>query len=316
VTGTRKVLVTGGADARYVPAGHLVYVREGAWMAVPFNVARLEVTGAAVGLIANVMQAANIVGDPFNTGAAQFSVSSSGSLVYVPGTMFPDALRSLVWVDRSGQVEPIAAPPRAYAGPRLSPDGQRIAVSTLGTDSNVWIYDLTRGTLTRLTTEGGGGGNAWTPDGQRVAFATAATGHENLFWKPVDGSGPSERLTSSEFMQLPAAWSPDGHELVFVQLFGGGDGTRMDTWVLSMGDRRARPLMLTPSHRPARSPDGRWLAYASEESGRYDVYVQPYPGPGPRTQISTEGGSQPAWSADGRELFYTASGKPGEPLSK
>jgi len=306
VTGERKT-VAQGADARYASTGHLVYARAGTLMAMPFDLARLQVTGGAVSVMADVMQAANIVNVNLDTGAAQFSVSASGALVYATGGAAGDAERRLVWVDRAGLAQPLSAPPRAYFAPRLSPDGQRVVVYTRGTGSDVWTFDITRGTLTRLTTEGRNGWGLWTPDGKRVVFQSGP-GVGNLFWKPADGSGAAERLTTSEYTQVPASWSPDGQTLAFVESHPVA-ATGSDIWALPLaGDRRPRPLLQTKFNEtyPEFSPDGRWLAYVSNESGRDEVYVQPYPGPGPRQQVSVDGGEAPAWSRDGRELFYSA----------
>ncbi len=303
VSGDQTTLIEGGADARYVSTGHLVYVRQGTLMAVPFDLDRLALTGAAVGIVNSVMQAVNTPSGAIETGAAQFSVSASGTLVYVSGGMFPEGERSLIWVDRAGVIQLLPAPPKPYLGPRLSPDGQRVAVFTQGRDAEVWIYDLVREDLTMFTTTRPRRGTrpVWTPDGKRLTF-----GAGNLLWKPADGSGVAEPLTTSEDVQLPESWSPDGKTLAFFQ---GGTLGRGDIWMLSLADsdRTARPFVQTAANErwPDFSPDGRWLAYASDESGRDEVYVQPYPGPGSRHQISARGGTQPVWARNGRELFYT-----------
>jgi serine/threonine-protein kinase len=305
VNGERKTLGR-GADARYVPTGHLVYVRAGRLVAVPFDLARLQVTGGAVSVMADVMQAANMGNADLDTGAGQFSVSASGALVYLIGGIFPDPECTLVWVDRTGATQPLPAPTRAYIEPRLSPDGERLVVWTYGTDRNVWAYDIPRGTLTRLTTEGVNAWAIWTPDGKRVAFSSGP-GVGNLFWKPADGSETAERLARSEYVQCPSSWSPDGQTLAFVE-FRSAATTGADVWVLPPGsDRQPRPLLQTRFNEmyPEFSPDGRWLAYTSNESGQNEVYVQSYPGPGPRQQASIDGGNQPAWARSGKELFYT-----------
>jgi dipeptidyl aminopeptidase/acylaminoacyl peptidase len=272
-------------------------------MAVRFDLDRLEVAGGAVALIADVMQAANTPSSAFESGAGQFSVSESGSLLYLPGGIFPDPQRSIVWVDRSGAAQPLALPDKAFSSPRLSPDGRQVVVWTQG-DRTVWVHDLARGGLTRLTTEGRNARAIWTPDGTRVTYGSSSGGVETLFWTPADGSGPAERLTSGDNMQFGASWSPDGQTLAFTESPPAG----ADIWVLPLaGDRRPRPILQTRFNEsyPEFSPDGRWLAYASDESGRNEVYVQPYPGPGPRKQVSTDGGTAPAWARDARELFFT-----------
>ena len=302
-TGDRTVLVHGGADGRFVRSGHLLYLRRGTLMAVPFDLDRLEVAGGAVALMSDVMQAANTPNEDSDSGAGQFSVSESGSLLYVPGGIFPDPERSIVWVDRSGAAQPLALPARAYLMPRLSPDGRRVLVWTQG-DRNIWVHDLARRTLTPVTSEARNARAIWTPDGTRVTYGSAIGGVETLFWKPSDGSGPAEPLTKGDYLQAAASWLPDGTTLAFVEQNQNGS----DIWVLPLsGDRRPRAIIQTRFNEayPEFSPDGRWLAYASDESGRSEVYVQPYPGPGPRQQVSTDGGTAPAWARDARELFFT-----------
>jgi Tol biopolymer transport system component len=273
-------------------------------MAVLFDPQRLEVKGTAVAVVEGVLQS------PF-TGAAQSSVSATGSLVYVPGGV-QASQRRLVWVNRNGAEQPLAAPARAYRGPRISPDGRRIAVGIAEQESQIWLYDLSRETLTRLTFEGNTNQYpVWTPDGKQVAFVSNKEGPGNVFWQLADGSGGLERLNTSEYTQTPHSWSPDGHLLAFIEV---NPTTGVDIWVLRMGDpsassgqvRKAQPFLRTPFNEsvPRFSPDGRWLAYISNESGRFEVYVQPYPGPGGKWQISTEGGMEPVWNRNGRELFY------------
>ena len=264
--------------------------------AAPFDLEHLQLTGPPAVVLEGIAIYSKELGQ------TQFSVSESGSLVYIPGGL---SQRTLVWVDRQGAVEPLAAPLRIYDDPRLSPDGQRLAVQ-LGPEGNsdIWIYHIPRGTLTRLTFERGNMPR-WTPDGKRVAFgSTRAGGPENLFWKPADSSGPAEQLTESERVQLPSSWSPDGQVLAFEE-FHPTAGS--DIWVLPLqGERKPRPFLQTQfvERAPMFSPDGHWLAYTSNESGRNEVYVQPYPGPGGKWQISNEGGNEPLWAKNGRELFY------------
>jgi eukaryotic-like serine/threonine-protein kinase len=302
-TGERKVLVRGGADGRYLPSGHLLYLRKSTLMAVPFDLQQLVPTGGAVALIADVMQSANTPNELSESGAGQFSVSTTGSLLYAPGGIFPDPERSLAWVDRNGAAQPLPLSTRPYSTPRISPDGRRFLVWTQG-DRNVWVHDLSRGVTTRLTFEGRNARAIWTPDGERITYTSAIAGSENLFWRQSDGSGTAERLTSSEFQQAPSAWTPDGKTLLFMQ---GNVSAGYDILALSPeGDRKPHPFLQTPFNEQYAdlSSDGQWLAYVSNQSGRAEVYVQPYPGPGARQQISVDGGTAPAWSRDGRELFY------------
>ena len=211
-----------------------------------------------------------------------------------------------MWVSRSGTEQPLPAPLREYGAPRLSPDARRLAVVVA---EQVWLYDLSRATLSRFTFEGDQNlFPVWRPDGKRIAFWSAKEGPQNIFWQLADGSGGLERLTTSQDAQAPTSWSPDGQLLAFVEV---NPNKRFEIWVLRMGDHKAQPFLQTRFNEagPRFSPDGRWLAYNSDESGRYEVYVQPYPGPGGKWQISTEGGTEPVWNPNGRELFYRSEDK-------
>ena len=209
-TGERKVLIEGGRYARYVPTGHLVYVLDGTLLAVPFDVDKLEVTGGPIAMAEGIMTASN-------TGAAQFSFSDTGALVYVVGNALQD--RTLVWVDRDGRETPLAAEPNAYRFPRISPDGGRVALEVRDQENDIWIWDFARETLTRLTSAPSRDTYpVWTPNGRRVAFASSRDGLPNLYWKASDGTGAVERLTESENLQLPSAFTPDGKQLVFLEL--------------------------------------------------------------------------------------------------
>jgi eukaryotic-like serine/threonine-protein kinase len=303
-TGQRRNLIQGGMHSRYAPSGHLVYAQRGTLMAVPFDPQRLTVTGAAVPVVEDVLQSPR-------TGHAQYSFSATGSLVYVPGTAQAAPQSRLVWVGRNGTEQPLAAPGHAYRRPQLSPDGRRVAVGIQEQETQVWLYDLARGTLTRLTFAGNFDLNpAWTPDGKRIAFTSNKEGPQNIFWQLADGSGGLERLTSGESSNnyVPASWTPDGQLMAFLEI---NPTTGLDIWVLRIGDRKVQPFLRTPFNEgaPRFSPDGRWLAYVSDESGRIEVYVQPYPGPGGKWQVSTGGGTEPVWNPNGRELFYRSGDK-------
>ncbi len=241
-------------------------------------------------------------------GTVEYGFSGLGSLVYIPGPAGEPQHR-LVWLDRKGVEEPLAAPLRNYYRPRLSPDGQRIAAHIRGESNDVWVYDIAGQTLTRVTFEGNNQFPIWTPDGKRVTFRATRGGTRNVWWKPVDGSGTEEQLTSGDHNQTPHSWSPDGQVL----FYNDSDPVKRDgIWVLPLeGERQARPFFQTPFREVAAhiSPDGQWLAYVSDESGRYEVYVQPFPGPGGKRQVSTEGGEEPVWARNGRELFYRSGNK-------
>jgi eukaryotic-like serine/threonine-protein kinase len=294
-TGEQRNLAR-GTSPHFVSSGHLIYAQGGTLTAVPFDPVRLEVTGAAIALVEGVLQ--SLAG-----GEAQYSVSNTGSLVYVAGPV-QSAQSRLVWVSRNGVEQLLAAPVRAYGVPRLSPDGRQVAVGILEEESHLWLYDLVRETLTRFTFQGSYNPvSVWTPDGKRIAFESNQEGPPNLFWQLANGGGELERLTTSEHINAPQSFTPDGKLLAFIEVT---PDTKSDIWVVRVGDRKAQPFLRTPFNEGGArfSPDGRLLAYSSDESGRVEVYIQPYPGPGGKWQISTEGGTEPMWNPNGRELFY------------
>jgi len=294
-TGERRNLIQ-GTYGRYANSGHIVYMQAGTLMAVPFDLHQLKISGPAAPIIEGVLQSVR-------AGDAQYAVSSSGSLAYVRGPVQSAQLK-MVWVSRSGTEQPLAAPAHAYRDPRLSPDGRRIAAGITEQDSQVWLYDLSRETLTRFTFESDNNtAPFWTPDGKRIVYISNKDGPRNLYWQLADGSGGLERLTTSDHVNIPSSWSPDGRMLAYSEL-GTPDG--YDIWVLRLSDRKTQPFLKTKFNEAAAqfSPDGNWVAYASDESGRNEIYVQPYPGPGGKWQISTVGGREPLWNRNGRELFY------------
>jgi serine/threonine protein kinase/Tol biopolymer transport system component len=295
-TGGRRDLVQGASNPRYAPSGHLVYAQGGDLEAVPFDPQRLAITGVATPVVEGVLQSPT-------TGAAQYSIAASGTLAYIPGGLQGTQSR-LIWVSRNGTEQVLAAPPHSYRFPRLSPDGRRVGVAIIEQESQIWLYDLSRETLSRFTFEGSQNyTSVWTPDGKRVAFESNNSGSLNIFWQLADGSGGLERLTTSQYINAPGSWSPDGSLLAFAEI---NTTSGQNIWILRLNDRKALPFHRTGSNEnePRFSPNGSWLAYISDESGRYEVYVQPYPGPGGKWQISTEGGTEPVWNQNGRELFY------------
>ena len=302
-SGERKVLWTGGSDARYVPTGHLVYALEDVLFAIPFDLASLEVTGGPVPVVEGVQRA---VGLAINAATANYDLSASGSLVYVAVHVLTFPERILALVDRNGEVAPLNAPPAQYLSPRLSPDGQKLAVQTLEDEGDdIWIYDLSDDkAIQQLTFEGDNQRPVWTPDSKRVTFASDRDGTMSIYWQPADGSGMAERLTTAEAgtNHWPASWSPDSLILSFMTEREGD----WDIWTLSP-DGEAESLYDIPETLqmgPEFSPDGKWLAYSSGAIGAQDIYVEPFPPTGARRRISQETGFWPLWSPDGSELFY------------
>ena len=302
VTGEIEVLIPGGSNPRYAPTGHIVYGVGGTLRAVGFDVERLEVTSDPIPVLEGVITK--------GSGAADFSISGDGSLVYIAGDPQVGQDRTLVWVDRDGREEALAAEPRAYRYPRISPDGSQVALDVRDQEEDIWIWDFARETLRRLTFDPGNDlYPTWTPDGERLAFSSARGGNQNLFSKAADGTGTVERLTESENLQHAHFFSPDGKQLVYRELYpqtGSDFGVR-----LMDGDGSLTPLLVTEfNERNAEiSPDGRWLAYESDASGQYEIFVRPFPNVDEgQLQISTGGGTEPLWTQDGSELFYLDSG--------
>jgi serine/threonine-protein kinase len=271
-------------------------------LAVPFDTNGLTVTGSPVPVIENF---AEISTDT----AGQFSVSLNGTLAFRPGA-FAGVRRTFVWVDREGHEQPIPANPRAYEYPRLSPDGTKIAVSSADEENDIWVFDLKKEILTRLTF-----GPAfelyaaWTPDNRYLLFSSGpfgsgTGGHVDIFRKAADGTGGMETLTQNLGGGYPQSISPDGKSLVFRKQL-----PSMGLFLLPLDPKsEAHPMLTDPKfgqNNGEISPDGRWLAYQSNESGRFEIYVRPFPAvDSGRWQISSEGGTKPLWSRSGRELFF------------
>ncbi len=303
-SGERRVLIEGGTDARYSSTGHIVYARGTTILAVPFDESRLQVSGGPVPILEGVMRV------PVR-GASNFAITPRGSLIYIPGGVGMTGNASLVWVDRNGGTSPLTETLLTYSNPRLSPDGERLAVGVRGEQGlrDLWVYEIRRGTMTRLTFDRGAYA-AWTPGGDQVAFASGR-GKEvsvsDIFLKAADGSGTKIEVLKAKGDNnavWPSSISPDGRYLIFARLVASAGG---DIGVLPLtGEGQAEFVIDTPfeERHPALSPDGRWLAYTSDESGRIEVYVQPFPDLDGKWQLSTEGGTEPVWSPKGHELFY------------
>ena len=301
-TGQHKTLIRGGTQPDYVDPGYLVYVTAGALHAVRFDLARQEVVGDPVSVVDNV--GTTIIG------AAQYAVSRTGTLVQVPGSVFSvvggGSLRSLVWVNRQGREEPINAPPRPYFNLRLSPDGTRVVLDVRDQENDIWVWDLSRHTLTRLTFDQTAEiFPIWTRDSRRIVFGAVRGGVVNLFAKSADGTGTEERLTTAPHPQYPMSFSADGKQLLVNELKAGQSA---DVSVMPFGEKGDLvPLLHSPALERAVdiSPDGKFMAYESNESDASEIYVRPFPDVNSgRWQVSTAGGSKPAWAPDGRELFF------------
>ena len=300
-SGDTKILVPSGSSPRFSPSGHLVYGAENTIRAVPFDPVRLEVLGDPIPLAEGVLMKRN-------SGAADFSVAADGTLVYIAAGA-GGLQRRLVWAERGGARRPINAPPRAYTTARISPDGTRVAMALRDQQDDIWIWDFARETLTRLTTDPSNDfAPIWTRDGRRIVFSSTRVTPSPLFVQAADGTGGTERLTEGAEAHTPNTFSPDGGRLIFSANTGTATGRDLRMLVLD-GERRITPLIQTPfDERNAEiSPDGKWMAFQSNESGTEEVYVRPFPDvESGRWQVSTTGGFHPAWAPNGRELFYVA----------
>jgi serine/threonine-protein kinase len=301
-----RVLIRGGSDARYVPTGHLVYFADGSLRAVRFDRDRLEIIGSAIPVLASLATVQGNSGD--------FDVAENGTLVLVPQEEGASTARTLTWVDRQGKEEAVPAEPRAYLYPRVSPDGTRVVLDVREGDNDIWVWDLRRRTFIRITRDPGlDGAPVWSADGQFIFYSGAADGVASVYRQRADGNGTPERLTKPDAPQFPVSLSPRGTHLVLHQ--GTGGPTNHDLMVLALkapdsGDgsiHHAEDVVKTPvgEGNGSISPDSRWLAYQSNQSGDWEIYVQPFADKnGTRSTVSTSGGTQPRWSPDGRELYY------------
>jgi len=311
-TGRKKILIQGGSDARYVETGHLIYAVAGTLRAVRFDLQGLAVTGDPVPVVEGVTMSGT-------TGTADYAVSQNGTLVYAPGVVGGGISRILVWADRQGREAPINAPARTYTIPRISPDGTRVALDIRDQENDIWVWDLKRETLARVTFDPGFDQfPVWTPDGRRLIFgSTRGSGGANsmgLFSQAADNTGTVARLTTTTNAQAPMAISPDATRVLLMETDPKTGQDIKITSVTPAASQQPQPLIQTPFNEtnPDISPDGRWVAYQSNESGSNQVYVRPFPQvDAGHWQISTGNGLKPVWSRNGRELFYmtnTASG--------
>lgn len=297
-----RVLLSVSSLAIYSPPGYLLHVQDGTLLAHPFDAESATLTGHPVPLVEQVRYM-------IPTGHASFWVSENGTLAYQSAAH----VSQLVWFDRSGQEMGEVGEHGGYGGLRLSPDGQRVVVSMSNPHSgagthDLWIYDLTRNTPTRFTTTIESDDTEWwpiwSPDGQRIVFATDVGGPPHLYQKGLGDTSGGVELLRVGGVQIANDWSPDGRFIIYEQ---SSSSNRMDLWVLPLfGERQPYPFLQTQSNETQAqfSPDGRWIAYVSDESGSPEVYVQSFENPAEKWRISTDGGARPRWRSDGSELFY------------
>jgi len=297
------VLVRGGGAPRYAAApGMLLYNQMGTLFAVPWRPPQTDL-GRAV----PVAMPEQTFDAGLNESAGNYDVSETGVLAYLSGGRARNSAR-LAWIDRAGKATLPPLPERNYETALISPDGTRALVQIREGIISLWMFDLTRNTLTPIGTGAGSSQSpVWTPDGKRVIYRATRRGLRTIYWRPVDGSGEEEALTTKpNVVQSPSTISPDGRFLVFNEtgtLEKSGNGL----WVMQLdGDKTPRRLFpqAAGEENPELSPDGKWVAYEALVSSRKEIHVSPFPGPGPRHQVSTNGGAEPLWSRDGRELFF------------
>jgi serine/threonine-protein kinase len=297
-TGERHVLIQGGATPRYFK-GHLLYGNRDTLFAVPWTPSQASLAGSAPVAMPELPRLENET-------ALAYSVSDSGTLVYLAGGPWRSANR-VVWVDHAGRIEALALPEREYESVVISPDGTQAIVQVFEGTMTLWMLDLARQTLTPFATNGSSQAPLWTSDGKRVIYRGTRAGFRNLYVKAADGTGTEERLTEkADVVQSATSVSPDGEWLVFNE--NSVDGVTVWKLALKSAAKATEPQLVFPATARAQtgmvSPDGRWLAFLLTVSGRMEVYVQPFPGPGPMTRVSTAGGAWPLWSKVGRELYF------------
>jgi eukaryotic-like serine/threonine-protein kinase len=306
-SGTDKIAVMNGADARYLESGHLVYAVGGVLWAVPFDVKRLEVTGEATAVLNGVRRGGVSGARPVS--GAQYSVSRTGTLVYMPGpAVLSEGQQDIALIDRNGRIEPLKWPPGAYEAPRISPNGKQIAASSVDAkDATVRIYDLSGASSPRRLTLGGRNRfPIWSGDSQHVAFQSDREGDLAIYMQRADGNGPVERLThpAKDVSHVPDSWSPDGNHLLFSET----KGNETSSWIVSLPDKKVSPFGGIRTLLPINavfSHDGKWVAYQAGRPGENGVFAQPFPPTGPKYQISAGSAAHhPAWSRDDKEIIY------------
>jgi WD40 repeat protein len=295
-TGQTKTVMEGGTHPRYSPSGHLLYARDGKIFAVRFDANRLKIMGQPFMVLEGVLMSRN-------SGVANYDVSASGDIVYIPGVA-DKGERTLVWVDRKGNAEALKLPLRPYLHPRISPDMRQLAVEIEGPNHNFYIYDFARDVLSQMTTDGVSHWPVWSPDGAQLVYRSGTMGAFKMWQIPADRSRPATQLPGTGTSQSAESWSPDGHALAYTAITPEA-GSHIMVESLE-GDHESHPFadIKAAAGSPKFSPDGRWLAYCSNESKKPQVYVEAFPGPGPKIQVSSDGGTDPVWKRTGGELYF------------
>ena len=306
-SGERRLLIQGGSDGRHVDSGHLVFAREGKLLTVGFDPVKLETHGPVTPVLEGINHSIHTGNSAWRTGVANLTVSATGTVAYLKGSVFPEIRTTFVLVDRQGEEVAISGlEQREYLAGRISPDGRRLLLTTNYPPANVWHFDLDRESLSRETFEGRPSFAIWGPGPDEFTFDSYQDGRWSVY-KKVIGSGPGARqeLLSDVREFRVGSWSPDGRYLALTSLKRPNSPSTNDIWILS-ADGTLAPFLESEFWEayPDFSPDGRWMAYSSSESGRSEVFVRPFPGPGPAVQISTNGGGAGAWSRDGRGIYY------------
>ena len=284
-------LLAKGTAPHYLSTGHVVYVDAGTLYAVRFDQNRMETVGSPRALVEGIRQT--------SSGVSLVGFSQTGTMVYVSAGLGPRT-NELVWADRDGTEQPTGASGKPYAQPRLSPDGRYVVTSLRGDAEDLWLYDLMRGASSRLTSRGSSSFPVWSPDGRQLALSV---GRNDIYVRPLDASTADRRLVTGDIPAYPFSWSPNGRTLAYVAV---NATTLQDIWVAPLDGQKPRPYLASPFREgaPVFSPDGRWLAYVSDESGRNEIYVAPFPGPGEKSAVSIGGGTEPVWARSGPDLFY------------
>jgi serine/threonine-protein kinase len=304
--GGYRVVASNGQDGRYVPTGHLVYIRGATLFAVPFDTEKLAATGSEAPVVEGIS-----TNGP-SSSIAEYTFSDSGSLVYIEATTGGVGGTTMGWADRQGQQQQAISETVLWGTGRLSPDGRRIAngvytsATTAGSPQDIWVFDTERKIKTRVTFGGVNADPIWTPDGRRITYSALLDGKRGIYWVQADGSGKPEQLLATDSEATPSSWSPDGKFLLYSQSV---DKKPPRIWVLPVaGGVAGKPYPLHDAEAYETgaqvSPDGRWVAYVSQETGQTEIYVQPFPGPGGKERVSTQGGDSVRWARSGRELFY------------